>query len=116
MEFRNSPPRNYKGPQIKIFQMSQKYFTILGISPALITQTFPFNWEISIGFALSGIVLVLNLLFIFYEAISFFEFCQSIYVTCGLILGSVAMASIISRVEILYKFIENIENTINTSE
>lgn len=122
MENVNLPSKNDKkelkpeSSKMKIFQMSQKYFTILGISPNLIVQPYPFNRRISIGFLMLGLVLICNYVFIIYGAKTFLDFSQSIYIGSALAVGSLALAVLVFRVKILFEFIVNFENAINTSK
>lgn len=116
MESQSSSTINRSEFKVKMFQMSQKYFAILGINPNLIDQAYRVNWKISIGFSMLGIGLICNLLFIFCEAKTFWEFSESTYICCGLILGTSAMAFLVLRVELLFELIGNFEDAINTSE
>lgn len=101
-------------PNVKLFQTSQKYLELLGISPS--DQPYPLNWKISINFAIFGFVLICNALFIIREAETFWDYSESAYVFCGLVIGSSVIAFVVYRVDVIFKFIRNVENAINTSE
>lgn len=100
-------------PKLKIFKMSQKYFAILGISPILVTQPYPFNRNISINYLLFGLHLICHFIFVLYEATTLWEYIQSIYLCSISILGAMVFSMLVFRVSILFKYIAEFETVIN---
>lgn len=104
-----------KSPNHKVFQLTQKYFATAGIVPNLAIQPYPLNGKISIGFLLLGSSLICNFKYTFYEARTFVEYTQSIYMCSIAALIIFALVIIILKVEKLFEFINGCEKLINTS-
>lgn len=103
-------------PKIKIFKTVRKYFAIMGITPVLVDQSYPFNLGIIFGYLLFGSAITSLFIFIIFEAETFWEFSQSIFTCSAMILGICCLLILVFRVRILFKFIASFENVINTSE
>lgn len=102
-----------ESPKRKIFQMSQKYFTVLGISPILMVQSNPFNQKNLICFLVFGLQLISEFIYILYEAETFWDYIQSIYFCSVSILATVVFLILVFRVDKLFKYIGNSENLNN---
>lgn len=110
------PMANSERPEFRAFRTSREYFTILGISPILIDQPYPFNRKIIVGFLILALASTSNILYVIYKAETFGEYTQSIYLCSVSAIGSFGLAMLVFRVESLFTYILNFENVINTSE
>lgn len=109
----NSKP---KLPNIRIFQSTNKYLAILGISSNLLVQPHPFNRNISIGFLIMTSALICNFVYVIFEDETFWEFTQSIYFCSDSLVCTLSLSILVFRANKLYKFIVSLENAINASE
>lgn len=102
--------------RVKIFQLSQKKFAAAGIDPSLVTQPYPFNRKISLNFLALLVSVICNLMHTFYEAKTFAEHLQSLYM-CSLTISIIlALVIVLLNVAKLFNFIEISENLVNKSE
>lgn len=109
IKMENSQQTKSSKPQlIKIFQLTQKTFATIGISSE-------WNKNIFIGFSIVSISIICIFKFTFYEAQTFAESTQSMY------MGSVAIVIIlilfifVLKAEEFYELINDCENIVNTS-
>lgn len=103
-------------PKHKPFEILLKHFGALGIGPNLTKQAYPLNVKILMGFfvlcfAISGLVI-----FIFYDANTFIEYVQSIYICTFNTLIFSTLLIIILKVDQLFEVINDWEKLVNTSE
>lgn len=102
--------------RVKIFQLSQKKFAAAGIDPSLVTQPYPFNRKILLNFLALFVSVICNLMHTFYEAKTFAEHLQSLYM-CSLTISIIlALVIVLLNVAKLFNFIEISENLVNKSE
>lgn len=109
-----NPTQESAQPKLKAFKTVQKNFAMIGISPELLTQSYPLNGKILMSFLLiiSGITFVC--VYLFTEAKTFFEHTQSI---CNASIGLLiffALAILILKVEKLFEFIDRCDSILNT--
>lgn len=106
------PPK----PRVKIFQLTQKKFAAAGINANLVTQPYPFNRKILLNFLALFVSVICNLMHIFYEAKTFAEHLQSIYM-CSLTIAIIlALVIVLLNVAKLFNFIDSSEKLVNKSE
>ena len=107
--------QNLKYPKMKAFRLTQKNFALAGISPNLLTQSYPLNGKILMGFLTLGLAIISLLMYVFNDANTFIEYTQSIYM-CSLatLIVFAVMILILKRVT-LYEFINGMDETINIS-
>lgn len=105
-----------KLPKIKAFQLIQKDFAMAGISPALLTQQYPFNGRILFGFLSLSFAFYCQLIFIFDDADTFAQYTQSVYVCSIAALISLALSILILKRDALYTFINAMEDIINVGK
>lgn len=103
-------------PKISIFPSTKKYLTILGISPNLMVQPYPFNRNISIGFLICASGIICIFVYIYFDAKTFLEFTQAIYYWTDTIICAFALAILVFRTSHLFNFIVSLENVLNDSE
>lgn len=117
MEVSRRESQTTKPPvKLRIFQLTQKNLNTVGISPNLLLQPCPLNTKIAIGFLIATSHAICNLVFIFFEAETFSEFTQTIYMGSFAILVIFNLVIFISNVENLFRIIDNCENLVNASE
>lgn len=101
-----------KSPKPKVFQMVQQKFAIAGITPSLSNQPYRFDGSISMGFLIVGLFMVCNFKYTFYEAKTFIEYTQTIYMGSLAALIIFALAIIILNVDKLFQFINDCGNLV----
>lgn len=105
-----------ESPKMTILKMSRKYLAILGIIPILVTQPHPFNRKISVNYLVYASQFMCHLVFALYEAESFWEYIQSIYLCSISVLGAIVYSMLVFRVSKLFGFIAELENVVNTGK
>lgn len=103
-------------PEMKAFNTILKNFAVVGYSPALVTQSYPFNWKIIMGFLLLTSNITFLCVFIFNYAETFFEYTQSIYIASVVGLFIFIFLILILKVEKFYEWIDHSDRKLNTSE
>lgn len=106
---------NSQLPKAKILEHIKKNLAIAGIVPNLVTQSYPLNGKILLGFLTLGISIICNLMFTFCEAKTFIEYTQSICIGAFMYIVNFGLFNLILNVEKLFKLFEGCENIINTS-
>lgn len=101
---------------MKLLQLCQKYFSMLGINSNKLEQTENYNKYnlLSIPVFVSNIVLYS--VFIFQEVNSFVELMFSIYMTSAMICLAAGLAAIGFRTRKFIKFINTMEQKFEESE
>lgn len=102
--------------KLKIFQLCQKHFATIGISPNLVMQAYPINVKIFMAFVMNHVTIISNLVYVVREAKTFAEFTQSIYFISMALLIIFALMIIILKVDKLFELIENFDRMVNTSK
>lgn len=105
-----------KLPRIVIFQAIQRTYAMAGITPVLLTQAYPLNAKIMMGFLLLNIAAIFNLIFTLCYAQTFAEYTQSIYVFSLMNLLIFALLIIILKVDKLFEFFNECADIVNSSE
>lgn len=101
---------------MKVFQLTQKNFAIVGITSNWAIKSQPFDWKIFEGFSILSSSIICSLMYILFEADTLNEYTQSIYsgsVSASII---VCLMIIIINVKKLFQLIDICENIVNTSE
>lgn len=104
-----------QSPKLKAFETIQKNLASVGITPALASQSYPFNATIFYGFLKLGSAVYCTSIFIIFDAETFVEYTQSIYVDSLAMLIIFALLIVILKVERLFKYISG-NDLVNTSE
>lgn len=109
---------NEENPQLKLkgFQTMLTKFATIGINEKLLTQPYPLNGKILMGFLLLFSALILIGVKFFYYAGAFFEYTQAIYLASDVVLLISLLVILVANVEILFKCINLIYNILNASE
>lgn len=102
--------------KIKIFHLIRKNFATAGISPELVSQTFPINWKIFMGFSSLMVGIYAVCVYIFNDAKTFVEYTQSIYICSMAILIFAALTITLLNVKKLFNFIEFYDRIAKTGE
>lgn len=108
-------PRS-KQPRKKIFHSLRTHLAIFGISPSLSAQQYRVNWRISLVYGIFALSTNHDVKYLLYEAKTFTEYTKVGY---AIVVFSVIVAIysiFILNVEKLFKFIDDGENIVNTSE
>lgn len=102
--------------KLKAFKTIQKNFAMIGISAKLVTQSYPLNEKIFMGFLLFGSVTVFTSVYILNYAETFFEYTQSVYLACVAIFFTTELLISILKVDTLFEFMERADCMMNTSK
>lgn len=108
----NSDP----SPRITVFQLLQKNLAVAGIIRKLSLQQYPFNRRVLIGFSTLFIETICIFKFTFFEAKTFSESTQSIYMGTVTVVIIVVLFIFVIKAKKLFEFIDDCENVVNTSE
>lgn len=90
---------------MKIFQVVQKNFAILGISP---NQSY-WNVNSKMAFFTYNLNTALGIMFLFLEANTFLKYTMNIYVTATVFLLSINHSATLFQKEKLFKLIDEME-------
>lgn len=101
---------------LKVFELIQKDFAIIGITSNLAHQAYPFNGRILLGFLL----LCSNICFVFVfsvnDAEQFAEYAQCVNILSLMALNMFAFLILIVNVKPLFEFIDVGNDLVNISE
>lgn len=103
-------------PKIKIFQLTQRNFALVGICPNLSLQSYPFNWKISMGIFILSLYIMCSMMYLFYTPNLFTENTQTVFMDSVAALIILTLLVLIFNVDEVFKYIEDCENIVNTSE
>lgn len=103
-------------PKLRVFQLIQKKFATVGISPNLVTQSYPLNGKVILGILLLTISFSCNLMFFFYKAKTFAEYTESMHMSSMAALISLIFVIVLLNVRKLFDLINDCENVANSSE
>lgn len=115
---KNSKPDKLKAqrPKLKAFEVFQKYFATLGITPSFTAQSYPFNWAIAFQFLVFGSSIYFTSVFIAYDAKTFSSYTQSVYIGAVTAFATHAILILIFKAEKIFKIIDGSDALINTGE
>lgn len=116
MENLNQTNSKSKLPKCKAFEIPLKNFAALGIRPALAMQAYPLNGRILMGFLILGCAIFCTFAFVFYDAKTFAENVQSMYMGSFTILTIFCLLTMIRHVERFFEYISKCNELINTSK
>lgn len=102
--------------KLTAFQTVQANFAVVGISRELVTQSYPLNVKIFMGFLLFIGMIAFECVFIFSYADTFYKYMQSIYYVCGSILFIFALVILVLTVDKLFEPIDDCDTIINASK
>lgn len=94
----------------KVLQLVQKNFATAGIVANVATQTYPLNTRIWLGFLTLGMGIIFNFKYTFYEARTFIEYTQSIFMSSLTIIVSFALLNLVVKVRKLFEFINHCDD------
>ena len=97
---------------MKILQQLQNALAIYGIA----AHQQPFNWRNLMAFFIFSCAIASNGIFIFYEAKSFQEYAESIFMATALIAVSICFVYIVLKMHRLFDCLNEMEKLINGSE
>lgn len=116
MENSEQPKSKAKLPKCKVFEIPLKNLAIVGIRPNLAMQPYPFNAKIFMGFLALGCAIYCTCVYTIYDAKSFAEYTQSIYVCSLLALIVLILLAIIPNAEKMFELIDACDQLVNTSQ
>lgn len=99
-----------------LFELIQKNFAIIGITLEQSMQTHPFNGRILFGFLLLSMNIFHQYMFLFKEACGFREHIESIYMASIGTVSFVCFATVVFKMDLLFKLIKKTEEMIIKSE
>lgn len=102
--------------QRRAFELIEKNFAIVGITPSLVHQPYPLNGAILFGFFLLGLDILCVLLFVLNDAESFAEYTQCAYIISIMTSLILVLLSLIVTVKELFEFIDDGNDLFNTSK
>lgn len=109
---KNSTLRVHHKSKMKIFESIIKYFAAIGIT----AQSRPFNMQNLLTFVVFAIMMVVVGEFLFFEASSFREYTESIYISSIIFTIFVTFLFIIWKRENIFQFIDCFEKIAETSK
>lgn len=116
-EIQTCKNENSSTNKLKIFQIIQRQYAILGISSTnQSAQKLPFNRRVLIGLLFFGCIFTLQFVYIFQVASDFMEYTECICATSGNILIFVCFMAIVLGNTTLFECIDNLEQLIDTSK
>ena len=103
-------------PKLMIFKLIQKNFKVVGIESSLVEQKYPFNRKILVGFLMVSISFLWNVMSTLYEAKTFVEYTQLIYMCSLAALIILALAIVLFNVVKMFSLIDKGEYLTNLCE
>lgn len=118
VEMKNSKPDKLKAqrPKLKAFEVFQKHFATLGITPSFTAQSYPFNGAILFQFLVFGSAIYFTSVFIAYDAKTFSGYTQSVYTGSVIAFVTLAILILIFKAEEIFKIIDGSDTLVNTGE
>lgn len=113
MENFNQDTQQSNLPKIEIFKTIQKNFATIGISPKLVTQSYPINEKIFTVFLTLTVGVSFIVVYIIKYAQTFVGYTQAIFMATAAILVISLLLAMIFQVEKLYKFINGSNSMAN---
>lgn len=101
---------------MKLFKTTQKNFAMIGITPELVTQSYPINWKICMGFLILGSAFISAFAYVFNYADTFFEYTQSIFIGFVVAFAISILLIPILKVEKLFEMINRFDSISNMSK
>lgn len=112
----NSKQSKFQSQKPKPFEIIQKNLATIGITPSLADQSYPFNWTILCGILILSLNIFFLSMFIIYDAETFVEFTQSVYMTTLSTLINLCLLVLILKVKNLFKLIDGCDDLVSTSK
>lgn len=101
---------------MEIFRQFQKNFAKMGIDSRSSAQNIPLNARNFSAFLLLALFIVLQCIYLNKVASTFQEYIEFIKIIIAMWTGTIAFAAIIWNMSKLFRYIDNLEATINKSE
>lgn len=101
---------------MKLFEMHEKYFAIVGIDSYQATRKIPINGKNSATLLILISALMSTNAFIWFEADTFPEYAESFYVAATSIICFGNFVILFTRMSKFFEFIENLEHLVQTSK
>lgn len=100
----------------KAFEITQKYFAVIGITPSLVDKSYPFNGSILGGFIILGSGFYLTFAFLICDAETFAEYTQTACACSLEILITFTLLIVVLKVKKLFKLTNGADILVNTSK
>lgn len=101
--------------KIKILRSIRKYYAIIGINLNQAIKENPLNQKNLTALIGMSIAIISANKFFFCDAETFWEYINSFYATCTVTVAGVNFAVIIWKTANVFKFVQNLEETIASS-
>lgn len=101
---------------MKLFQLAQRSFAVLGVSPIQSFQTNTFNEIILKIYFIYLSSCVFFFVYFFHVAKSFSEYVISIYMTSATVVVLINYTTLVCQSQYVFKFIKNIEKLVEKSK
>lgn len=101
---------------MKLFQIIQKKFTVLGITSAQSIQTQPFNREIVLAFVVYICAHISHVLFLFRKGNTFEDYTDNIYITSATAMTTFFFTGVVDKMSVLFHFINECEKIVDRRE
>lgn len=108
------PPPDF--PEMKSFKMVQKKFALLGITPELALQPYPFNLRVMMALSAIATGVTFVGIYVANEANTFGEYTQSVFVAAAGCLVLFLLMILVFKVEKIFEFINHCNFMINRSK
>lgn len=103
-------------PKCKVFEIALSNVATVGISPDLVTQAYPANGKILMGFLILGYGIYATSAFLTYDAETFTEYTQSFCICSFAILNISILLILMLKVEKMFELINACDQFVNTSK
>lgn len=103
-------------PKMKAFKTVQKNFSLLGICPDLVNQSYPLNCKVitALLVIITGVSFVVT--YVCNDAETFIDYTQSVFVAAAGSLVLFLLLILILKVKKLFEFISRCDLMLNTSK
>lgn len=106
----------WKPNRMKIFQVTQKNLTYLGVSWYYSIQKYPINRRNLLAFSIFSLATILDCTYLFHVAVTFNEYANSVYTCLSIILATVVFVIVTCRMRMFFNCLNQIEKISNESE
>lgn len=97
---------------MNVFQQLRKDFAVFGIA----TQQHPFNWRNLVALFIFSSAIISNGVHILFEAKTFEEYVESIFLATAIITDTISFLYIVSIMQQFFNWMNESEKVINASE
>lgn len=103
-------------PKLIILKTVQEKLTLVGISPKLVTQSYPFDWKMLMTFLEIGVGLSFVGMYVSKYAETFIDYTQSVFLGAAGSLVVFILMVLVLKVKKLFEFFNRCNSIINTSK